>query len=71
MKRIPLIAYFSANLISLIGNNLTLIAVPWFVLETTGSAFQTGLVAFFTALRLPSWPLFSAAQWLTGLDRKG
>lgn len=50
MKRIPLIAYFSANLISLIGNNLTLIAVPWFVLETTGSAFQTGLVAFFTAL---------------------
>ena len=50
MKRIPLISYFSANLISLIGNNLTLIAVPWFVLETTGSAFQTGLVAFFTAL---------------------
>ena len=27
-----------------------MIAVPWFVLETTGSAFQTGLVAFFTAL---------------------
>ena len=50
MKQMPLIAYFSANLISLVGNNLTLIAVPWFVLETTGSAFQTGLVAFFTAL---------------------
>jgi MFS family permease len=50
MKRIPLISYFFANLISLVGNNLTMIAVPWFVLETTGSAFQTGLVAFFTAL---------------------
>ena len=50
MKRIPLISFFSANLISLVGNNLTMIAVPWFVLETTGSAFQTGLVAFFTAL---------------------
>jgi len=50
MKRMPLIAYFSANLISMVGNNLTMIAVPWFVLETTGSAFQTGLVAFFTAL---------------------
>lgn len=36
---------FAANTISLIGNQLTLIAIPWFVLETTGSAVQTGLTA--------------------------
>lgn len=36
---------FAANTVSLIGNQLTLIAIPWFVLETTGSAVQTGLTA--------------------------
>lgn len=41
---------FTANTISLIGNQLTLIAIPWFVLETTGSAVQTGLTAFFHIL---------------------
>ena len=41
---------FTANTISLIGNQLTLIAIPWFVLETTGSAVQTGLTAFFNFL---------------------
>lgn len=39
-----------ANAVSLIGNQLTLIAIPWFVLETTGSAAQTGLTAFFNIL---------------------
>lgn len=32
--------------ISLLGNALTAIAVPWFVLQTTGSATRTGLAAF-------------------------
>ncbi len=41
---------FTANTISLIGNQLTLLAIPWFVLETTGSAVQTGLTAFFHIL---------------------
>jgi MFS family permease len=50
MRRVPLYAFFTANAISFIGNNLTMIAVPWFVLETTGSAVKTGLVGFFTAL---------------------
>lgn len=50
MQRVPIITFITANLISIIGNNLTMIAIPWFVLETTGSAFQTGLVAFFTTL---------------------
>jgi MFS family permease len=50
MKRLPLYIFLTASAISMIGNNLTMIAVPWFVLETTGSAAKTGLVGFFTAL---------------------
>ncbi|MBE7470087.1 MAG: MFS transporter [Anaerolineales bacterium] len=50
MKRLPLYTFLAANAISMIGNNLTMVAVPWFVLETTGSAAKTGLVGFFTAL---------------------
>jgi MFS family permease len=48
--RLPILALFTANAISMTGNVLTLVAVPWFVLETTGSAALTGLVAFFTTL---------------------
>jgi len=39
----PIIALFAANAVSQIGNMMTAVAVPWFVLETTGSAAQTGL----------------------------
>ena len=46
--RAPLYALFGANAVSLSGNVMTYISVPWFVLETTGSAAKTGLVAFFT-----------------------
>ncbi len=49
MKRLPLYTFLAANAVSMIGNNLTMVAVPWFVLETTGSAAKTGLVGFFTA----------------------
>jgi hypothetical protein len=28
-----------------VGNNITTLAVPWFVLVTTGSAVRTGLTA--------------------------
>jgi hypothetical protein len=41
----PLVALYTANAISLSGNVLTLIAVPWFVLQTTGSPAQTGVTA--------------------------
>lgn len=50
MKRVPFYSFLAATAISLIGNYLTMIAVPWFVLELTGSAAKTGLVGFFTAL---------------------
>jgi MFS family permease len=41
---------FTANAISLVGNVFTTIAIPWFVLQTTGSATQTGITGFFTIL---------------------
>ena len=47
---LPLYSLFLANAISLVGNVFTAIAVPWFVLQTTGSATQTGITGFFTIL---------------------
>jgi MFS family permease len=47
---IPLYSLFTANAISLVGNVFTLIAIPWFVLQTTGSATKTGVTGFFTIL---------------------
>ena len=44
----PIISLFTANAISLVGNMLSAIAIPWFVLQTTGSATQTGVTGFFT-----------------------
>jgi MFS family permease len=43
---LPLAAMLAGMGISLLGNALTAIAVPWFVLQTTGSATRTGLAAF-------------------------
>lgn len=42
-QRIPIFALLSATAISLVGSALTLVAVPWFVLQTTGSPAKTGL----------------------------
>ncbi|MFE4694265.1 MFS transporter [Streptomyces sp. NPDC056749] len=48
--RTPLAAVLTANSISTAGTSLTLIGVPWFVLETTGSAGRAGVVAFCATL---------------------
>src|ERR671918_2146820 len=48
MTRVPLVSLVAANAISGLGNMLTTIAVPWFVLETTGSAGRAALIAFAT-----------------------
>ena len=45
-RRGPLNALFIANLVALLGKQLSLIALPWFVLTTTGSAERTALVGF-------------------------
>jgi MFS family permease len=47
---LPLYALFTANAISLVGNVFSLIAIPWFVLQTTGSAAQTGITGFFAVI---------------------
>jgi MFS family permease len=47
---VPLYSLFIANAISLVGNVFSLIAIPWFVLQTTGSATQTGITGFFSIL---------------------
>ena len=46
--RLPLIALLVADAISLTGNAMGFVAIPWFVLETTGSAALTGVVAALT-----------------------
>ncbi|MFG2769428.1 MFS transporter [Streptomyces sp. NPDC048350] len=48
--RAPLATVLAANAISITGNALTLIGVPWFALDTTGSPGKAGLVAFCAAL---------------------
>jgi len=49
-NRTPITALLIANAISLLGSMLTLIALPWFVLQTTGSAAKTGITGGFVAL---------------------
>ena len=48
--RTPLYALLGANAVSMAGNQITAIAIPWYVLATGGSAAQVGLVGFFTFL---------------------
>ncbi|MFN2526504.1 MAG: MFS transporter [Actinomycetota bacterium] len=43
--RVPLYSLFGANAISMTGNSMAQVAIPWFVLLTTGSAAKTGLTA--------------------------
>jgi MFS family permease len=49
-RRLPLLALYSADAVSVTGNVMALVAIPWFVLELTGSAALTGVVAFFSTL---------------------
>jgi MFS family permease len=50
MRRAPLYALYGADAISLSGNAVAQVAIPWFVLTTTGSAALTGLAVFFNFL---------------------
>ena len=47
-QKLPIYALWITSLVSIFGNSLTGIAVPWFVLETTGSASRTGITAAVT-----------------------
>lgn len=65
--RRPLLVLLAANAISLTGNRLSMLAVPWFVLQTTGSATLTGVTGFFTLLPIVLSALFGGVV----VDRLG
>jgi MFS family permease len=50
MRRAPLYALFVADATSLVGNVVAQLAIPWYVLVTTGSPALTGLAVFFNFL---------------------
>jgi MFS family permease len=49
-QQLPVQVLWITSLVSIFGNMLTAIAVPWFVLETSGSAGRTGLTAAVTVV---------------------
>ncbi len=63
----PLYGLLTANAVSITGNVLTVLAVPWFVLQTTGSATRTGIAAAASSLPI----MLSAAFSGTFADRIG
>jgi MFS family permease len=60
-RRAPLFALYTSNIVSAVGDVLTVLAVPWFVLQTTGSVAQTGLAAFFTTAAVALSALLGSA----------
>jgi MFS family permease len=60
-KKLPLVALVAATALSIAGNTMALLAVPWFVLETTGSASQTGFATAFFFLPVPVAGIFGGA----------
>src|SRR6185436_20603424 len=44
LRQRPIFALVSAEVISSLGSQMTFLALPWFVLETTGSATRMGVV---------------------------
>jgi len=50
--RRELAGLLAANAVSQLGNVVAVVALPWFVLETTGSAARTGITAFATTVPL-------------------
>lgn len=45
-RRRGIIGLLTSNGISALGTRMSMLAIPWFVLTTTGSAAETGIVAF-------------------------
>lgn len=66
-NRLPIGALLSARIISLIGDTVATIAIPWFVLQTTGSATKTGLAAAATVFPMVLAGIFGGAL----VDRAG
>ena len=49
-QRLPVIALLTGNAISLAGSAAALVAIPWFVLQTTHSPAKAGITGFFITL---------------------
>ncbi len=64
---LPIRALLLTSLVSIFGNQLTGLAVPWFVLETTGSASKTGITAAVTVIPVIVATFFGGAL----VDRTG
>jgi MFS family permease len=60
-ERTALYGLLAANAASLLGNTVAAVAIPWFVLTTTGSAARTGVAALFTTIPLALGGLFGGA----------
>jgi MFS family permease len=58
---LPVHALWATGLVSMFGNQLTALAVPWFVLDTTGSASRTGIVAAVTVIPVVIAQVFGGA----------
>ncbi|MEV6106943.1 MFS transporter [Streptomyces sp. NPDC051940] len=65
--RRPLVSVLTANVISVTGSSFSLVAVPLFVLATTGSPSRMGLVAFCEGVPLVFAALFGGPM----IDRLG
>lgn len=57
----PVYSLFIGNNISYVGDILTLLAIPWFVLQTTGSVEQAGITGFFSTLPMVLSAFFGSA----------
>ncbi|CAA9560396.1 MAG: hypothetical protein AVDCRST_MAG87-1535 [uncultured Thermomicrobiales bacterium] len=60
-SRGPLYALLAANVVSQTGNSLSYLAIPWFVLTTTGSATSTGIAVAVGALPVIIVGIFGGA----------
>ena len=67
IRQWPMTAFLTGSVISYVGDMFTLLAVPWFVLQTTGSVTQTGITAFFATLPAVFSTFFTSAL----VDRLG
>ena len=57
-RRLPIFALIGATALSWIGNAMSFVALPYFVLQTTGSAAKTGLTGGEIALAAVSAGVF-------------
>jgi predicted MFS family arabinose efflux permease len=63
----PIYALLTGNIISYVGDIMTMLAIPWFVLQTTGSVIQMGITGLFSTLPM----VFSAFFGSALVDRLG